>query len=349
MNTATETKTDLKTRWAEYRAAHPKTRIRNAANDLGVSEGELVATGCGDNVTRLEADWGALLKELGALGRVLAITRNDEVVHERKGVYSRVELFPAHNNMGQVLDEGIDLRLFMNHWRYGFATLEGERRSLQFFAPDGAAVHKVYLLPESDGAAYFALVEKYRSANQSPELPVTPAPTPAPDKPDGEIDLVTFRSRWAAMKDTHEFNGLLREFGVGREQALRLADLDMAWPVARDSYRPLLENAAREEQRIMVFAGNPGVIQIHSGTVHKIFPHGEWFNVMDADFNLHLNETGVARAYVVRKPTVDGIVSSLELFNAAGRNIALFFSKRKPGQPESDAWRKTLAGLPQIF
>ncbi|WP_373331547.1 hypothetical protein [Salmonirosea aquatica] len=45
----------LKTRWADFRAENPKTRIRDAARQLGVSEAELVATGIGETATRLGA------------------------------------------------------------------------------------------------------------------------------------------------------------------------------------------------------------------------------------------------------------------------------------------------------
>jgi putative hemin transport protein len=95
----------------------------------------------------------------------------------------------------------------------------------------------------------------------------------------------------------------------------------------------------------MVFVGNPGMIQIHTGPVANLKTLGEWFNVMDPDFNLHLHQPGVASAWLVRKPTSDGIVTSIELFDAAGENILLLFGKRKPGIPESEAWRALVAGI----
>jgi putative hemin transport protein len=72
---------------------------------------------------------------------------------------------------------------------------------------------------------------------------------------------------------------------------------------------------------------------------------GPWFNVLDPQFNLHLREEHVASAWVVKKPTADGVVTSLELFDAAGNQIALIFGKRKPGKPELQAWRDVVAEL----
>jgi putative hemin transport protein len=41
----------------------------------------------------------------------------------------------------------------------------------------------------------------------------------------------------------------------------------------------------------------------------------------------------------VKKPTVDGMVTSLETFDAHGELIAQFFGARKPGIPEKPEWR----------
>ena len=60
---------------------------------------------------------------------------------------------------------------------------------------------------------------------------------------------------------------------------------------------------------------------------------------------MHLRETAVASAWIVRKPTMDGIVTSLELFDERGNTLALFFGKRKPGTPEDGAWRAMVAEL----
>ena len=145
----------LAQRWADFRTENPKTRIRDAAAALDVSEAELLATQTGTSAERLEGDFRELLKEVPTLGYVMALTRNDHAVHERSGVYEKVSF---KDQTGLVLGPDIDLRLFMAHWHFGFAVNENERKSLQFFDRDGTAVHKIYLTEKSDQAAYAALV-----------------------------------------------------------------------------------------------------------------------------------------------------------------------------------------------
>lgn len=334
---------DLKQAWAKLRKENAHLRIRDAAEKLGVSEAELLATQTGETVTRLEPKFGEILQEFHRLGRIMALTRNDEIVHERKGEYKNVEVLNGHGSMGLAVNEDIDLRIFFANWHFAFAvTSENQRgtmRSFQFFDLDGTAVHKVFLTDGSDIAAYEKLVEKYRAADQSQTVNIQPKPAKSAEKSDAEIDVTEFQKAWAELKDTHDFFPLLRKFKVGREQALRLADAEMAREVGADSFKFILQEASRRELPVMVFVGNAGIIQIHTGTVEKVLEARGWFNVMDERFNLHINQEKIKRAWIVKKPTDDGIVTSLELFNEKGENVALFFGKRKPGIPESADWR----------
>ena len=235
-------------RWAQLQETQPRMRIRDAATELGVSEAQLLASQCGQNVTRLQADWGTLLTELEALGPMLALTRNEFIVHEKDGQYRNVELFRSHANMGQVLDEGIDLRLFLNHWQFGFAVeneaQRGPSRSLQFFDSSGTAVHKAFLRDAGNVEAYQALVQRYTSSDQSRAQVVQPKAAPETEQPDSEIDIAGFHAAWQALKDTHDFVFVLRKFGLTRTQALRLAEPEMAWQVNTESFRQSLEMSA---------------------------------------------------------------------------------------------------------
>ncbi|MGF7218100.1 putative hemin transport protein [Spirosoma lacussanchae] len=326
----------LKARWTDLRQQQPQSRIRDAAQQLGVSEAELLVTGLGETVTRLTGDFRELLKQVTSLGYVMALTRNDVLVHERKGVYENVSF---SNHVGLVLGPDIDLRLFMNRWQWGFAVQENGRKSLQFFDPQGQAVHKIYLTDRSDEAAYNQLVTRFQDSQQSAELTLLPPAPKEIDKDDTDIDVSGFRHGWLHMKDTHEFFSLLRQYGVGRQQGLRLAPEGHAQLLSMEVLKRVFAEAADRQVSIMVFVSNPGCIQIHTGPVHKLVTMGPWFNVLDPTFNLHLNEPRVDQVWLTRKPTTDGIVTGLELFDKDGQNVALIFGERKPGKPELTSWR----------
>lgn len=336
---------DLAARWNILRGEKPALRIRDAAAALGVSEAELVALGVGRTATPLKPDWRGLLNDMQEVGRVMCLTRNEHCVHERHGRFEGVDVKPAH---GIVLGPDIDLRLFLGSWKHGFAVREplreGERLSLQFFDGAGEAVHKIYATDETDRPAFDALIARYAAATP-PEMRIG-ARTPAPvDRPDSEIDVAGLRTAWLGMKDTHEFFGMLGRFKVGRVQALRLVGEDLARELPARALRAAFEAAAADGTPIMVFVGSHGCIQIHTGPVKRLVDVHGWFNVLDPEFNLHLREGGVARVFSVRKPTEDGIVTSIEAFDARNSNILLMFGARKPGKPELEEWRGIVANV----
>jgi putative hemin transport protein len=337
---------DLATRWRALRGARPELRTRDAAAELGVTEAELVATMT--DAIRLDDDAPALLHALPEVGRCMALTRNEHAVSEVRGRYGGIEL---GSHAGQVVGHRIDLRVFLSHWRHAFAIDEphpqqrgDRRRSVHVFDRAGAAVHKIYLEPDGDPAAWDAMV--CARARPAP-LAIEPGPPRKAERPDADIDRAALVAGWDGMTDTHEFFHLLGKHGATRTQALRLAGESRARPVRNDAIDQVLHGAAEAGDKIMIFVGNRGCIQVFSGQVARIVRHGPWLNVLDPEFNLHLKTAGIASSWVVAKPTRSGVVSSLELYDAAGDNIALVFRKRDDRKRAEDpAWRGVLDRLP---
>ncbi|WBV60449.1 hemin-degrading factor [Chryseobacterium camelliae] len=334
---------DLKEKWEALKAENPHVRIRNAATELGVSEAELLATNVGEGVTVLKPEFKEILTETEQLGKVMALTRNDECVHERKGTYLNGDFSSPHAQL--FVGEDIDLRIFQNHWKFAFGVVEGDRKSLQFFGKDGLALHKIYLTKDSNEAAFNTIVEKFKAEDQNQTFEFETVATKAPEKADAEIDVEGFQKAWTELKDTHDFFMMTRKFGVSRTQALRLAPEGFTKKIDNAKVVNVLEDAAEKQLPIMVFVGNRGIIQIHTGTVKKTLWHQQWFNVMDPDFNLHLDVTQIAEAWIVKKPTEDGEVTAIEVFNKEGDFIVQFFGKRKPGIPELQEWKDLVANL----
>ncbi len=77
------------------RADSPKMRERDFAQSLGISEADFIAAHCGlDNgasisARRIRADVEVLLKRIAAVGEIMALTRNESVVHEKIGPFEK--------------------------------------------------------------------------------------------------------------------------------------------------------------------------------------------------------------------------------------------------------------------
>ena len=335
----------LKEHWFALQAAekdiHPPDPVVNPDTEV-----EQVAARCGESVTRLDGPWTDLVQKFSSLGTVMSLTQNESIVHKKVGRFDNVAI---SENMGMVVNEAIDFRIFFDHWHSGFAVVEktpgGIRKSLQFYDAAGTAVHKVYLSGESDDSAFDALAEKFTNADQSSAQPVHPKTKPPEDRSDAKIDRVLLRERWDALQNVHDFYPMLQDLGVGRLQAFRLAGDDVARRVTNASFRTMLESAAAAEMSIMIFAGNSGAIQIHTGLVHNLEEAGAWFSVLDPGFHLHSRQDRIDSSWVIRKPTRDGVVTSLEIYGSDKQQLAWMFSQRNPGKSEREEWRELLDAL----
>jgi putative hemin transport protein len=325
--------------YLSLREQQPNVRAKDAADRLGVSEAQLLSVRPDLVAIRLIEPFSAILEALEPLGSVMALTRNPQAVHERHGVYSNVSV---KGPMGLVLNPDIDLRLFMHQWHSAFAVEEAGRFSLQFFNAHGLAVHKIYATDQTDMALWPVLIEQFRWAD-APALNIQPLPDTPPAVLPAEFDRAAFQAEWADLRDVHQYHGLLNKHGLTRTQALEQIGDQWVTELCADALVHALTLASERTQPIMVFVGNSGCIQIHSGEVSRLLERGGWFNVLDPAFNLHLKVGEVDRVWLIKRPSDDGIITSLEGFNAKGESVITLFGQRKPGVPELDGWRAIAA------
>ena len=328
------------------RAANLKPRARDFAEMHGITEADLVAAHVGHGTTALVSDPDRLVPWIGKLGDVMALTRNDHCVHEKRGTYSdyRTGAFAA-----MVLDSEIDLRIFQKHWVHAFAVDEpgedGPKRSIQVFDAVGDAVHKVHLKPGSDHDQFAALIRGLRNPLQRTALELSPR-KPVEDAKGSADHAAGLRAAWDKMTDTHQFLGLVKEHKMNRLGSYRHAGAPYVERLDTNAVTAALEAAALAAIPVMIFVGNAGCIQIHGGPVEKIVAMGPWINVMDARFNLHLRADRIAEVYRVWKPTRTGDVYSVEAFDARGELILQIFGYRK--NTPADPWNALTHGLPRL-
>ncbi len=326
----------------------PRARARDLAVRLGVTEADLCAAQCGAEAIRIAAHPDTLVPRLTALGEVMALTRNDSCVIEKVGIYDDYRAGP---HAALVVNHAIDLRIFPKHWVHAFALDEqgpkGRKRSIQIFDAAGDAVHKIHLRPASDVAAFDALVRDLRLPDQGRTLDLNPRQPPEPAK--GNPDRVgELRDGWDAMTDTHQFMRLTARLKMNRLGAYRMAGAPYVRRLAPGSVEALLDRAAARALPVMVFVGNMGCIEIHTGPIHRVERMGPWINVLDPGFDLHLRMDHIAEIYAVVKNTARGPAHSVEFFDPRGALIAQLFGVLRADAAAVAGWNALVADLPTL-
>lgn len=342
----------LESRWKALQQEAPGMRIRQMADQLGVSEMELVRLRDGDALIPLQARFGDVLAAMDEVGPVMILSRNNEVVHEVTGTFNDFTTGKS-GAMGLAVGE-IDVRVFFRNWAWGYRVQEqvrsGLRESLQFFDQYGAAVHKIYRVADTNAEAWDGLVRAFADDELKPFVPQGKRPAPERAKPD-EVKADVLRDGWRELKDVHHFNALLKRAETDRLTALELLRGEWATQLVRsdDGVLDRLLELLRDNQcPAMFFVGNPGIVQIYTGKIANLRRTGPWMNVLDNGFNLHANTESIRDWWLVRRPSADGIITSVEAFNADGELVLTVFGERKPGIPESELWREQTKSLEAI-
>lgn len=339
------------TRYLALKEQKTVIHARDIAALMGISEAELAHCRTGFDTHRLTPDIPAIFRALAAAGELKGLTRNNYAVHEHLGTYDNAQ-FGEHACL-LLKPYGLDLRFFLSQWKTVFAfeeeTARGLRHSIQFFDGHGDAVHKIYTTPATNTDIWQQITEQFR-ATDNPAIAPAPLPVPAHSALTSR-QQAEFTRAWQQMTDVHQFFILLKKFNISRLQAFRYVDEPLAQRVNNNALSRILALCTAQQNEMMVFVANRGCVQIFTGAVARtepyISPQNEqrWINIFNPAFTLHLVESAIAESWVTRKPTKDGIVTSLELFDAEGMQIAQLFGQRTEGEPEQQIWRTQIHSL----
>lgn len=293
-------------------------------------------------VTWLAVDWRESLLRLESLGEVRIITRNRAMIHDKTGRFANVSVAgPAM----LVLNQSIDLRVFPQHWRHTLLRVDGDGgQVLHVFDGHGRPVIAIHRTAATDGQAWDAFAASARSGSDEPPR-LDPEPQRQAERPDEEIDADGLRAAWDALRDVHEFHGMLKRFDVGRVQALRLVAGTWTRRLEADAPVRILHAAVARQLNIMVFVGNPGNIQIHTGPIATADLEGGHLRVRDPGFGLNCDLSRIREVWEVRKPTAEGGITTLELYDDRGDNAAILCGQRDPDKPERAEWRSAMSEL----
>jgi len=300
----------LAARWRQFRDADPFMTLATAAYRLEVVEAELVAALCGDGALRLDGPFADAVRVFPALGRVRAVTRNAHATIETRGTYP-----PPEVGCAGVAGE-IGARFFFEQWDYGYAldpaVAEGET-ALVFYDERGRSVHEVHAETETRRDALARLIDVHASFDQSA----------------GE-EIVFASPRMLAPRT--DLSAWLRQAEDAR-------------PVALGSLADLLDEIRREALPVSLAVRSPGVVQRFSGLMHDVSAAGSTVVVEAPWVRVCVTPKGIAEAWVVRTPSLDGPATSLELLDASASVVLSVSGARWPGKPEPAPWRELLERL----
>lgn len=335
-----------------------KSYAYDIAEELGVEELTVTLARVGIDAEILDVgNVKEFISCLEELGEVRCITRNDYAISIQIGSYTNQFLYgykeiDVSAEAGLILNpRGIDIRVFFRDWNHFFYVNESkgdsELQSIQVFNGRGKAIHKIYLTKKTDKHAFGALLKRFKGGEEACNLILKRDCKVVRDY-SSVVFSKNISDEWREMKEVHDFYLLMRKHRMDRQSLFHSVDKDLAYKVDNKSLFQVLSLAQRGGVELAVFVSNSGCVQIFTGRVENLVEDGNYLNVLNKEFRMHVKDNEIVNSWVVSKPSDCGTVTSLEVFAADGQQILQIYGQREEGRPEQEAWRNILSKLAAV-
>jgi putative heme degradation protein len=315
----TATYADIRQAWMETKSDGLRTSGSIVADYYGITEPEVIASGCGHFAKRLCGDWRELLIGLRALGPLRLQVRNEMISHEMLGL---LDPMSALDKRLYFLAGDNSLSLETNRLQVGFLVQEpesGHYNAIYFFDLDGSPV-LIIRIPEELRGQSQPLFARFIHPSQAKDQPVVHVGHRGgePGWPLKEVEQL--RQGWSNLMNGEGIQQFLEKNGISYLQLLKMLGDPLARPLPKGSLRILLEVRMDHILPFRIVSHSTGAVMNWYGEVTDIVVHDSVLQVKGIGMNLWYDEDTVDQGWLVTLPGAD-TPSRAEFFDAHGEHL----------------------------
>lgn len=285
---------------------------------------------------RPPALFAVLQEHLPLVDGAVAMTGNGTALLSETGAYAR----PTAIDDAYAWEPGrINLRLapgLVRSVRSSPAvTAEHQPATIGLYDDDARMMHKSYLLSDADHAVVTALALAARSLEDD-EASRTDGGRTSPGRAEGI----------AGFDHLQHLDAIAHAGGLGREALLNAAPDTIARPVDPDVLPALLGHLCHLSLPVTIGIATTGCLQLHRGSIDAVEPSFGALAVVSDSATLALDPSLVGSSWVVTSSGVHGATSTVEVYDTAGRNMAIVTQTGLVDPGLIDDWQAITASLP---
>ena len=149
-------------------------------------------------------------------------------------------------------------------------------------------------------------------------------------------DTRYFTANWMHVFAVNENNRSIIYQALGEEYAT---------PLPYNTIELMLGVLAERELMTMIFVHNNDAAQSYSGPIKRLLRTGSWLNVLEPDFNLHLNTEQIGQVWLIVKPSENGWIHTLNVLDHNHNEVMIMTDNRHRGEEESFEWLTTIKSV----
>ncbi len=287
---------------------------------LGLTELDVVDQQLGVNSIALKTNFLEIMNSLPSLGYTATRVYNNIAIQECKGFYMATVCENTINIiMANAKEAGV--KVLLDSWQCIYAVREltelGYRYSLQIFGENGKAVKKIFMQPQSNFYAYQDIIDGHKSNEEQTQQAIQKSISNIRK----DVDVRELILDWRKEGSINHAEELTKKYKISYQEIYRYIGDVYAEELSVKKLEIIMEQAAERNMPMSFYTFNNGVSQYYSGVLDNVYASGDCLHCMAADFSLQILETSIANAWLVRKATSSGIVTSLEFYDSYGNQL----------------------------
>jgi len=332
-------KTQLQETYKNVCEKYGELSDREAKKILGVTELDIVDQQLGVSSVALKTSFLGIVNSLSSLGYTTTEVYNNVAVQECRGFYMATACEDTINIiMANAKEAGI--KLLLDSWQCIYAVRKltelGYRYSFQIFDKNGSVVQKIFMRSQSNFYAYQDIVNNYKDSF----CKNTPIINKVVSNIYKEVDVRELILDWRKAKSISHAEELTKKYKLSYQEIYRYIGDVYAEELPVKKLEVIMEQVTERNMPMSFYTFNNGASQYYSGTLDSAYASGDYLYCIAADFSLKILETGIANAWLVRKATSGGIVTSLEFYDSYGSQLLKVHGQYDSHYGESIHWKR---------
>lgn len=285
---------------------------------------------------KLNNNFVGIFKKLSMLGNLSTTLFTGTLTHTVQGKFADM-----HNRSNTLMHfhPNIDTRLFTAKWRFVYATEQDKIICLNFFSRYGDLVYRVCSTTVEQYPLFKDFISEFTDKDNS-TVNITESFTKL--KYTKLIDKQVLTQKWSEMTNVHQASKIFKYHGNDPTAVYTALGENYARKISTEKLIQFFNLIVENKLKIMMFSRNYAAVQCYVGDIPKLAVLGYEINISITDFDFMMDTNKLGDIWLVTKPTENGFVNSISIFDKEDNEVLILTDKRTRGDAENADWLEVI-------
>lgn len=158
------------------------------------------------------------------------------------------------------------------------------------------------------------------------------------------LNISDFRKQWCTLKSPEDYQHLLTRFKLSAVQGLRMIGDTWAMQISVDAFRSRIQILYELQLPCVIQTDAVEICPTYSSSIKQFEWNDPWLAIAHNGFSLRIHKSQIDSIWLVNKPGLEGIATSLEVYSP--KEEAIFNCRNSNEAHERAIWQDIITTLP---